>query len=215
MTPSRERSKRKPRWEQSLLAALAYPANLVLGAVAVLILALPVVTAFSATIALARAFAAWTHNRDDAVFTNTFRQFALTWRRSLPLSIASTGVLVVVAGNIIFLAMQLANGSDPFGLLIAAAMLPFTLVLLAYALAVAAASARIPDATRKEWVAGGWALLLGLPRRSLGVLTVAIGTGIVSVLIPTMAPFLVFSLPVYAAVRLWPTAATGEKQDEG
>ncbi|GAA3634886.1 hypothetical protein GCM10022200_17670 [Microbacterium awajiense] len=215
MDRRRQPRKRGAGWEGRLLAALSYPANLIFGAVAALALALPVITALASAIALARAFRSWSHDDDDRVFTNTFREFAATWRRSLPLSVVATLVLGVIAADLVFLAYQLSDGGSGVGVIVGAMALPVAAVCPLYALAVAAAAAALPDATARGWLGGAGRLMFSSPGRSFGVFAVAAATAAIGVILPTLLPFIVFALPVYAAVRLWlprPPEAAGPRR---
>lgn len=199
----RRRPKKKSRWEGRLLAALVYPANLILGGLAALILSLGIITILPAAIALARAFADWTHSGNDGVFTNTFRQFADTWRRSWLLGVGATVVAAVVIVDLVFLAYQLSEGGSAFGVIAGAAMLPMAVFCLVFSLAITAAAARLSDATAQDWLKDAARTILSMPLRSFGVLAVTTATAAFGVLLPTMIPFIALAVPVYAAVRLW------------
>ncbi|MDZ8200378.1 YesL family protein [Microbacterium sp. SSW1-59] len=202
------RPRKAPRWEGRALGALMYPANVVVGAIAVLILSVPVVTILPATLALSRAYAAWVHEGDDAVFTNTFREFRATWRRSLPLGLGATVILAVLVVDGVFLIRELTAETPSIGLLFAAATVPLAVAAAVYFFAVAAAGAAAPDGSRRDWLALGGRLMLAMPGRSLAVAAVVVVCVLASTLLPTLAPFVLISVPAVTATGLWLTLDT-------
>ncbi|MEV8268389.1 DUF624 domain-containing protein [Microbacterium sp. NPDC076911] len=194
---------RKSRWESSLLSALATPANIVLGGVAAFLLGLGIITALPAMIALARALTRWMRDKDDAVFTNTFREFASTWRRSLPLGIFAAFVTLVLAADVFFLLVQMTTGSSTLVIVFAAAAVPIGVVFLLMLLAVPVAASRLADETRREWMNEVGNMLLRHPGRSFAMLVVGAAITVGCALLPTLIPFVALSLPVYAGLRIW------------
>ncbi len=196
-------TRRIPRWERTLLGALTYPGNIILGSVAVLVLSLGVITALPAAIALARAFARWTADGDDKVFTNTFREFASTWRRTLGLGVIAVVVFGIMVADVLFLSFQLSQPGGSLALLFTAAVLPLAAVACVYTVAITAASTLTTESKASAWVREAFVLMLGSPSRSLLVLLTVIVVVVVSVLLPTLAPFAAIAVPVYVGVRCW------------
>ncbi len=192
-------TRRRRGWEQRLLAAMAYPANLALGGVAAFILALPVITAVPAVVALGRAYGSWLREGDDAVFTGTFREFAATWRRTLPLGVAGAVVVALLVVNATFLLDRLDAGPDPLALVLApaTAVVGAAVTLLLLGLPVAAHRSR--DADVKHWLAESGYLVARRPVRALALLAIVAAFVFTCGLLPTIVPFLGLSLPVYLA----------------
>lgn len=181
------------RWEERALAVLAYPANLAFAGLAGFLLSLGVVTWLSAWVAVGRALRSWSVDEDDRVFTNTFRAFAGTWRRTLPWSVAATVIAVVLGVNLLFLGRQ----HSPVALVLAMASIP---VVVAFGLAVLTApamSARLPEATMRQWLVTGIAVAGRRPFASLVLVAIVGAFGATCVLLPTIAPFLGVSVPVW------------------
>lgn len=187
---------RRRGWEDRTLAALAYPANLALAGVAAFLLALPVVTWLAAAVAAGRALHGWLAHDDDRVFTRTFREFAVTWRRTLPASVAATVMALVVLVNMLFLGRQETPVAFVFGM----ATVPFAVagMLVACYLPVAAALQR--DAGTRDWMRGAVALAAERPVRSLLLAAVVAAFSLTCVLAPTIVPFFGLSLPVWLAL---------------
>ncbi|MBH0110247.1 YesL family protein [Salinibacterium sp. NG22] len=203
MSQQKRTKRRTPRWERSMLTALTYPGNIFLGSLAVLVLSLGIITVLPAAISLARAFARWIVDNDDKVFTNTFREFRDTWRRTLGLGIIATVVLAIMVGDGVFLAYQLAQGGGSIALMLSAAVIPVAAGVCVLFVSTTAAATLSPDADARTWVREGFLLMLQHPRRALFVsFTVAV-TLVVSILLPTIAPFAAIALPVYVGVRAW------------
>lgn len=203
----------KSRWESSLLSALATPANIVLGGLAAFLLALGVITALPAMIALARALTRWLRDKEDAVFTNTFREFGATWRRSLPLGVFAAFVTLVLAADIVFLLAKMTSGTSTLAIVFAAAAIPVGVIFMLMLLAVPVAASRLPEASRGEWMQEVAQLLLRYPVRSAAMLLIGIAVTVGCVLLPTLIPFVALSLPVYAGLRVWgyqPTPSPAE-----
>jgi uncharacterized membrane protein YesL len=193
---------RRPRrrWEDSLLGALAYPANLAFAGVATLILSLGVVTTLPACIASARALSGWLRHGDTAVFTSIFRQFARTWRRSLPLGVASALVVAVLVVDIVFLSAQLSGGTPLVALLMTAATVPIAIAVSLILLAIPVAATRSPEAGPKQWMIEAGYLVARRPGRAIFLLALVIALALTFYLLPTLAPFFGLSLPVYLAL---------------
>ncbi|WP_061961158.1 DUF624 domain-containing protein [Demequina flava] len=208
MTRAPATKRRGPRWELRILDALAYPANIILGALAGLILALPIVTLVPAGVALARSFGQWDVGERDDVFRNTFRHFGQTWRRTVVPGLVGAVVLVVLVIDAVFLVSQLTSGESTIGLVFAAAMVPVAVMVCLYGLALCTASALMPDAATHDWLRAATQIMLSYPARSFGVVLAMCLTAVVCGLLPTLAPFIFMSVPVYAAIRLWPSSAS-------
>ncbi|MGV8896083.1 MAG: DUF624 domain-containing protein [Rhodoglobus sp.] len=196
-------TRRVPRWERTLLGALTYPGNIILGSVAVLVLSLGVITALPAAIALARAFASWTAHGDDKVFTNTFREFARTWRRTLGLGVVAVVVFGIMVADGLFLSFQLSLPGGSLALLFSAAVLPLSAVACVYTVAITAAATLNTEANASTWIREAFVLMLGSPRRSLLVLLTVVAVVVTCLLLPTLAPFAAIAVPVYVGVRCW------------
>lgn len=191
-----------------MLVFLSYPANVALGGVAAFILALPLVTLIPAAIALARAFASWRETGNDAVFTNTFREFGATWRRSLLIGLASLVILVILVADIMFLVTQLTVGGAPQPvILISAAVIPIGAVVSLVLLSVPVAAAQHRDATAGQWIRAAVGLVVAKPLASLGMLVVLATVLLACIALPTLMPFAGMSVPIYAAVLFWGTPA--------
>lgn len=205
--PAPRREGRGPgSWEAKTLRALSYPANIVLGGFAASILALGVVTALPAAVALARALRAWREDDDDdAVFTNTFREFGATWRRTLPTGAVMAGISAVLLINALFLLSRLGTASAGPAILAAAAALPVAAVAALAFLAIPVTAARQPDASAPEWRTDAARLVILHPARSLLVLILTMALLATCLLLPTILPFVAFSIPGYLALATWPS----------
>ncbi|MPZ25002.1 MAG: hypothetical protein GEV12_00745 [Micromonosporaceae bacterium] len=188
-TPSRPRR----RWEERTLAVLAYPANLALAGVAGFLLALPVVTWLVAWVAAGRALHGWLAGDDHRAFTGTFREFAATWRRSLPASVLATLVVVVLATNLLFLGSQ----DTPVAFLFGMATIPVAAAVALVVLMLPAAAAFDRDASMGEWLRAAAGLAVARPLGSLVLLVVVAGFGLTCAVLPTIVPFFGISLPVW------------------
>lgn len=197
-------------WEQKVLGFLSYPANIVLGGLAAFLLALPVVTLMPAAIALARAFSSWRDTGNDEVFTNTFREFAATWRRSLGLGFVALVPLALLVGDILFLLARLADeGGNPLALLISAAFIPVAAVLCLMLLAIPVAAAHEREGSWRTWLRAAAVLVVMKPLNSFMVLLVLLTVLLVCIVFPTMIPFIGISAPIYLALVFWATQSSG------
>jgi uncharacterized membrane protein YesL len=190
-------------WEQRLLAAMAYPANLAFVGLAAVLLSLPVITILPASVAAARALRGWLREGDTAVFTATFREFGATWRRTLPLGVGSVAVVFLLLVDSVFLGRQLspaAGGAGPVALVLAAATVPVALAVLLLLLALPVAAARSPSATRRQWLLEAGYLVARRPVQALLLLALVVSFGLTCYLLPTLVPFFALSLPVYLAL---------------
>ena len=190
-------------WEQRLLAAMAYPANLAFVGVAALILALPVVTILPASVAAARALRLWLQDGETAVFTATFREFGATWRRTLPLGVASVAVVLLLLVDSVFLGQQLSAagaGASPVALVLAAATVPVALAVTLLLLALPVAAARSREGTRRQWLLEAGYLIARRPVQALIMLAIVLVFVLTCYLLPTLVPFFGLSLPVYLAL---------------
>ncbi|MEO5781526.1 DUF624 domain-containing protein [Arthrobacter oryzae] len=196
------------RWEHKVLGFLSYPANIALGGVAALVLALPLVTLLPAAIALARAFSTWRETGNDAVFTNTFREFGATWRRSLVIGLVSLVILVILVADIVFLVTQLTVGGAPQPvILVSAAVIPIGAVVSLVLLSIPVAAAQHRDETARHWIRAAVGLVVAKPLASLGILVVLLTVLLACIALPTLVPFAGMSVPIYAAIVLWGTPA--------
>lgn len=209
-------------WEQTALRVLAYPANLAFAGVAGFLLALPLVTALPAAVAVARSLDGWLREDSTTVFTSTFREFAATWRRTLPLGALS----VVVVGFLVFdgwfLWAQLTSGTSGLGLAIGAASVPVAISVALLLLAFPVAASRNPEGTTREWLAGAGVLVTTQPLRATVLLVLAVALVVTLALLPTLLPFFGMSLPVYLALsslggpaRTPPTAPRAGRGPQG
>ncbi len=189
-----------------MLGFLSYPANIVLGGVAAFILALPLVTLVPAAIALARAFSTWRETGDDAVFTNTFREFGATWRRSLIVGLVSLVLIVILVVDMVFLLTQLtgAGGPQP-AIIFSAAVIPIGAVVSLALFAIPVAAAQERDGTARQWIRTAVTLLIARPLQSLEMLVVLATVLLICVALPTLIPFVGISVPIYLGVILWGT----------
>lgn len=188
------------RWEDRLLAAMAYPMNLAAAGLAALILSLPLVSAVPAGIAAARAMNGWLRDGDSAVFTATFREFRATWRRSLPLGVAAVVACAMLAVNAAFLGDQLTSAPGPVALVLTAATVPVSIAVALLLLAIPVAAARRPEATRLDWVIEAGYLIARAPLRALFLLALVIAAWLTFYLVPALAPFFALSVPGYLAL---------------
>lgn len=192
-----------------MLTWLSYPMNIALGGIAAFLLALPIVTLLPAMIALGRALTRWICDGDDSVFTNTFREFAATWRRSLPMGVVAAVVLVVLVADFLFLAIQVTTGNSGLEIVMAAAAVPFSILALMLGLAIPIAAATLPAGTRREWLRGAVVVIVRGPARSILVFVGACAVVAVCVLVPSLAPFVVLSGPLLLGVVLWGRSTRG------
>ena len=196
-------------WEGQLLTWLSYPMNIALGGLAAFLLALPIVTLLPAMIALGRSLARWICDGDDAVFTNTFREFAAIWRRSLPMGVVAAVVLVVLVADFLFLAIQITTGTSGLEIVMAAAAVPFSILALMFGLAIPIAAATLPGGTRRQWIRGAVVIIVRKPSRSILVFLGACAVVTLCVLLPSLAPFVLLSGPLLLGVLLWGRSAHG------
>jgi uncharacterized membrane protein YesL len=183
-------------WEQKALGAMSYPANLAFAGVAAFVLALGVVTWMSAASAAGRALHSWQNDGDDQVFSRTFREFAATWRRTLPASIAATVIAAMIGLNLIFLGSR----DTPVAFLFGMATIPLAATLLLIVLMLPVAASWDRDGTMREWLRGAVVLAAQRPLASLVLLAIVVAFGLTCVILPTIVPFLGISLPVWLAL---------------
>lgn len=188
----------RPRWEHTVLRLLAYPAYLGLLNLGWLVLALPVVTWLSAAAAMTRAMHAWLAEDDQRPFTNTFRFFRESWRRTLPVSLASTAVLLVAAGNVAFLR---DTGGRAAGLLLAA-QLPLLAAVAVYLAALIPVMALWPDLEPRSWLREALVLVARHPAFAAIHLILLLTLVGVLLIVPTLAVFCCASLPAFWSLRL-------------
>lgn len=188
------------RWEERLLAALTYPANLVLVGLAATVIALGVVTVLPAAVAASRALDSWLREGEDAVFTGTFRELRATWHRTLPLGVAATVCTAVLTVNAMFLWHRSEGGTDGPALVLGAATVVVGCALALLVLAIPVAATRSPDAGPRAWVVEAAALVAGRPVRSVVLLALVAALLATLWLLPTLAPFVAISVPAYLAL---------------
>lgn len=187
-------------WEQTALRVLAYPANLAFAGVAGLLLALPLVTALPAAIAVGRSLDGWLREDSTTVFTSTFREFAATWRRTLPLGALGAVVVGFLVFDGWFLWAQVTSGTSGLALAIGAASVPVAISVALMLLALPVAASRNRDGTAKEWLIEAGYLVTTRPLRATILLVLAVAVLVTLVLVPTVLPFFGFSVPVYLAL---------------
>lgn len=187
-------------WEAGTLRVLAVPANIVLGGIVAFVLALPVVTLLPVLVALGRSMARWRSQEDDAVVTNLLRELRATWRRTWAWGLLFGVVVVVLVLNGLFLTAQFGAAGSEAAVLLAGATVPVALVVMLAGLLIPVASAREPEAAMRDWARGAVALVAGSPVRALVVLVLGVAVVGASVVLWTLGPFLVLSLPIYLAV---------------
>jgi uncharacterized membrane protein YesL len=179
---------------------MAYPANLAFAGLAAFLLALPLVTALGAAVAAARSMDRWLREGDDAVFTNTFREFAATWRRTLAPGIGAAAVFGILSVDAVFLWRQLTGGTSPIALVLAAGTVPVAVAVALVLLALPVAAARTPDASVKAWLFEAGYLIARSPMRAAVLLVIVMAFTLTCYLLPTAAPFFGLSVPVYLAL---------------
>lgn len=184
------------RWEGKALRWLSYPANLAFSGLAGFVIALGVLTWLCAAVAIGRSLHRWLEDGDDRVFTNTFRELAGTWRRTLPLSVAATLALALVVADLLFLGTR----SSPWALLLTAAIVPLAALLAVVLIHIPAAAALAPGARGRQWVRLAMMLVLSAPGRTLAVLAVSATWVALCTVVPTLVPVLGLSVPVFAAL---------------
>lgn len=179
---------------------MAYPANLAFAGLAAFLLALPLVTALGAAVAAARSMDGWLREGNDAVFTTTFREFALTWRRTLVPGVAAVAVVVVLSVDSIFLMRQLSAGTSPLALLLAAGTVPLDVAVALLLLAFPVAAAHSRDDSAKAWLVEAGYLVTRRPVRASMLLLITVAFTLTCYLLPTAVPFFGLSVPVYLAL---------------
>lgn len=112
------------RWETRVLGWLEHPVNLVIANLVWFVLALPLITWLAAAVALAVAVDAWFEDGDDRMVRNVLAAWRATWRRTLPLGVASGAIGLVLGANALFLSTRpsgvatvLLGGTAGLGLL--------------------------------------------------------------------------------------------------
>ncbi|PFG32362.1 putative membrane protein YesL [Sanguibacter antarcticus] len=184
-------------WEQTALRILTYPANLALAGAAGFILALPVVTAVPAVLAVARSLDGWMREDSTTVFTSTFREFAATWRRTLPFGILSVVVVGLLAFDAWFLWAQVASGTSGLAIAVGGASIPVAVSVVVILLVLPVAVCRNRDGTMKQWLAEAGFLAITHPVQTTVQLILAAVVLATLGLVPSMLPFFGISLPVY------------------
>ena len=179
---------------------MAYPANLAFAGLAAFLLALPLFTALGAAVAAGRSMDRWLRAGDDTVFTNTFREFAATWRRTLAPGIGAAAVVFVLSVDAVFLWRQLTGGTSPIALVLAAGTVPVAVTVALVLLAVPVAAARTPDASARAWLVEAGYLVARRPIRAAVLLVIAVAFALTCYLLPTAVPFFGLSVPVYLAL---------------
>ena len=187
-------------WEQTTLRALTYPANLAFAGFAGFLLALPVVTALPAAVAVTRSLDGWRREDSTTVFTSTFREFAATWRRTLPLGVLAVVVVGFLAFDAWFLWAHLTSGTSGLGLAVGAASVPVAIAVALVLLAFPVAAAHNREGTTKQWLAEAGFLVTSRPLQATGLLLLTAAIGTTLTLLPAMAPFFGLSLPLYLAL---------------
>ncbi len=191
---------RKPGWEATALRILTYPANLAFAGFAGFFLALGVVTALPAAVAATRSMDGWLREDSTTVFTSTFREFAATWRRTLPLGVLAAVVVAIVTVDILFLWAQVTEGTSGLALAIGAATIPVAISVAMMLLAVPVAASRNQDGTVREWLIEAGYLVTRRPFRATVLLALTIAFALTCILLPTIIPFFGLSVPVYLAL---------------
>ena len=189
-------------WEGRLLAVLVHPMNIAAAGLAAAVLSLGIVTALPAALVAARMMQRWLDGDDQPVFTGVFREFAGTWRRSLPLGVASAIVSVVVVVDGAFLLEQAGRGST-LAIVLLAATVPVALAIGLILVTLPVAAARDRDARARTWLLGAGARVAAHPLRAALLLLAVVTFGLCCYLVPTLLPFFGASLPAYLAVRSW------------
>jgi uncharacterized membrane protein YesL len=169
-----------------------HPVNVMFANLAWFVLVLPLVTWLPATVALAHALDRWFRDHDDRMVRNVLAGWRLHWRRTLPLGLASTAALLVLAVNAIFLSTRpagvatlLLGGTGGIGI-----------VWLALHLWLVPVIARNPDLPVTRWLAESAALAVGHPLSTLLLLVFSVLLGAVLVGFWTFVPFLSAGLVV-------------------
>ncbi|GAB4086297.1 hypothetical protein GCM10028784_29270 [Myceligenerans cantabricum] len=207
-----------PRWETRVLRALMVPANLALGGVVALLLALPGVTLLPVLVALARAFASWHDDGDDAVVTSLLREMRSTWRRTWRAGIVAGVAVGLLTVDTLFLLARLGTQEAGLAVLIGGATVPVATGVVLTLLLVPVAAAHERDGTMRGWLLTAAARAAGHPGRTVVLLLLTAAVLFTGLALPTLAPFVVLSTPVYLAVRTWPTGssrATGPGTADG
>lgn len=187
-------------WAQATLRFLAYPANLAFAGVAAFVLALPLVTALPAAVAAARSMDDWLREGSDTVFTSTFREFAASWRRTLPLGVLAAVIVAMLMLNGAFLWAQLARGTSGPALALGAATIPVAVSAGLFLLALPVAATRNRDGTAREWLVEAGYLVTSRPLRAAGLLALSSAMVVTFAFVPTVIPFFGISVPVYLAL---------------
>lgn len=198
----------RTRWEHRVLAVLAYPANLALAGVAAFLLTVPIVTWLPAWVAAGRALHRWLTEGDDRVFTTTLREFAATWRRTVPAGLVATVVAAMFVVNLIFLGSR----DTPVAFLLAMAMLPVGVAGLVVAVMLPVAAARRPEAAMREWLTDVVTLAVTRPLASVVLVVLVVAFGLTCVLLPTIIPFFGLSVPVWLGLA---AAGVGRGREAG
>ncbi|GIJ00584.1 putative membrane protein YesL [Sediminihabitans luteus] len=205
---ARPRERRGGGWEGTALRVLGYPANLALAGVVAFLVAVPLVTAFPAAVALARALARWQDDGDDAVATNVVRELRATWRRTWRTGVLVGVALVLLTVDVLFLVAQLSTPSAGAAVVLGGATVPVVCVVALVLLLVPVAVAGDPDGDVRTWLRGAAGLAARRPLRVVGTLALGGLVAATCVALPTLAPFFLMSLPLDLALRAWPRAST-------
>ncbi|WP_278235751.1 hypothetical protein [Isoptericola sp. AK164] len=201
------RPEHRERWETRTLRALMVPANLVLGGLMAFLVALPGVTLLPALVALGRAFSDWHDDGDDAVVTSLLRELRATWRRTWRAGILAGIAVWLLVVDALFLLAQLGTASAGFAVVLGGATLPVAAVVGLVLLLVPVAAARQRDGTVRDWLRAAAAFAAGRPVGTLALLLIGAAVLATCVVLPTLAPFVALSVPLYLAVRAWPPSA--------
>lgn len=173
------------RWEHRALNLLEWPANLGLVNVVWFLFSLPVVTWFTASVALIHSLERWLQAGDGRIASNFWGSWKRQWRRTLPIGVVSTAVLAILLANAIFLVTR----EVPAALF----LLPPTIVLLAswlmLHLALIPVIALFPELPVRTWLREAAVLAIRHPLTSVVNATLTTALVYAVVWLPTLVPF--------------------------
>ncbi|WP_418275364.1 hypothetical protein ACNHYB_10880 [Isoptericola jiangsuensis] len=191
-------------WEATTLRLLTYPANIVLGGLVAFVLAVPLVTLLPVAVALARALSVWHVQGDDAVVTSLLRELRATWRRTWRAGLVVGVAVALLVIDVLFLLSRFATSGAGLAALLVGAAVPVACALLLMLLLVPVSSSRDREGDLRSWAGHAATLVVGSPGRALLVLVLAAAVVGICVVLPTIGPFVLLSLPLDLAVRTWP-----------
>ncbi len=175
-----------------------YPLTLLAANLAWMVFSLPVVTWFAAGVALVHALDRRFEEDGRGVLSGFWEGWRRTWRRTLPLGLASTVAALILLLNAGFLLGQ----DSPAAFLLLAGTVPLALVWLFWHVSLIPVVALFPHLTTRQWLRDSFALSFQHPGAMLAVLAAAVLAAGAVLAVPALLPLCGASLPALLALKL-------------